>query len=90
MIKDRAKRGELIGVIVLMCRDSSTVERAVDKGNLTSKELHQLVCRLRKCQMRYEFALYISHTSGVRIIAQGTNGLSREMLNKESLAVGLV
>ena len=89
-IEIRAEKGELSRAMLIMGTDSAVVEGAVDKGNSSSKELFRLVCRLRKCQMRYGFALFITHVAGTRMIAQGTDGLSRGVLNKGSLATGSV
>ena len=78
----RAERGDLTGAVLFLFTDSSTVEGAVDKGNSTSKELFKLVCKLRKLQMKHSFALYVIHVAGTRMIEQGTDGLSRGVLNR--------
>ncbi len=40
------------------------------------KLFHELVLRLRKTELEYDFTLHIVHVAGTRMIAQGTDGLS--------------
>ena len=57
--------------------DNSTAESCVHKGSSTSAILHELVVQLRKCELEQSFVLHMVHVAGTRMIAQGTDGLSR-------------
>jgi hypothetical protein len=57
--------------------DNSTAKSCFFKRGSSSKLLHELVLRLRKAELRYGFVLHLVHVVGTRMIAQGTNGLSR-------------
>jgi len=89
-VKTRVEKGELKDTILFLHTDSSTVEGTVDKGNSKSKELFKLVCRLRKCQMKYSFTLYVIYVASTRMIYQGMDSLSRGVLNQGALATGSV
>ena len=89
-VESKAEKGELEGAVLFLFTDSSTVEGAVDKGNSTSKELFKLVCKLRKLQMKHGFMMCVTHVAGTRMIAQGTDGLSRGVLNQGALASGTI
>jgi hypothetical protein len=39
--------------------------------------LNKLVLQLRKAELEHEFTLQVVHVAGTRMIAQGTDGLSR-------------
>ena len=78
MIEMQVKAGELIpGTEVFVFTDNSTAERAFNKGTSSSKKLHELVVRLRKMEMSGYIAPRFVWISGERMIAQGTDGLSR-------------
>jgi hypothetical protein len=57
--------------------DNTTAESAFYKGTSSSKRLFQLVLDLHKLQLHGGFVLHLIHVAGQRIIAQGTDGLSR-------------
>ena len=60
--------------------DNSTAESCFHKGSSSSKLLHELVLRLRKVEMETGMTLYVVHCAGTRMIAQGTDALSRGSL----------
>jgi hypothetical protein len=69
--------GKLDDCEVFMFTDNSTTDAAFWKGNSHSRKLCDLVLRLRQLEMRTGMTLHIVHVSGKRMIAQGTDGLSR-------------
>ncbi len=71
------KNDELNGVEIFFFTDNSTAERAFYKGSSSSKLLHELVSRLKNLEMYVGCKIYLCHVSGKRMIAQGTDGLSR-------------
>lgn len=62
---------------VFMFTDNSTSEAAFFKGTSKSPLLFDLVLRLHDLQIKHEVVLHVVHVSGRRMIAQGTDGLSR-------------
>ena len=69
--------GELDGKEVFLFTDNSTAEAVVYKGSSTSPLLYDLVTRLYKLSSSFLCSLKIIHVAGTRMIAQGTDGLSR-------------
>ena len=67
---------ELQGTELFLFTDNSTAEAAFVKGSSSSKELFELVLKLRKLEMDNLCKMYISHVSGTCMIAQGLDGLS--------------
>jgi hypothetical protein len=57
--------------------DNQTAESAFWKGHSSSPKLFDLVLRLRKLEMTHRIILHVIHVSEKRMIAQGTDGLSR-------------
>jgi hypothetical protein len=57
--------------------DNSTVDSAISKGNSKSKWLFQIVDHFRKLQFKHGIQAVVMHVSGKRMIAQGTDGVSR-------------
>ena len=76
-VEEEAKGGHLKDGELWIFTDNSTAENCFFKGGLTSKTLHELVLRLRKAEMSFGFTLHLVHVVGTRMIAQGTDGLSR-------------
>ena len=77
-----ADKGELNGTELFMFTDNSTAESAFSKGSSSSRELFELVLKLRKLEMERACKLHVSHVSGTRMIAQGSDGLSRGNLTE--------
>ena len=86
-VEEAGKKGMLSGSTVLLATDNSTVEAALYKGNSSSEKLFDLVVRLRNAELRSSCKLLVTHVSGKRMIAQGTDGVSRGNL-REGVAVG--
>eukprot|EP00978_Attheya_sp_CCMP212_P024148 scaffold75459_cov47-Attheya_sp.AAC.5 len=83
-----AEAGDLKDAEVFFCTDNSTAEAAIYSGTSSSVQLYEQVLRLRKLECDYEFVLHVSHVAGTRMIAQGTDGLSRGNLEKGVLGAG--
>ena len=69
--------GELKGKEIFVFTDNSTAESIAAKGSSTSPLLFELVTRLYKLAMKFLCSVNIVHVAGTRMIAQGTDGLSR-------------
>lgn len=69
--------GELEDTELFVFTDNSTAEAAFSKGASKSRKLFELILDLKELQTQYNFFLHIIHVSGKRMIAQGTDGLSR-------------
>ena len=79
-LEDEAKEGNLEGAEVFMFTDNSTVESCAVKGTSSSPKLLTLVVRLRAMTTLHGIKLHIFHVAGTRMIAQGTDGVSRGYL----------
>ena len=75
-MEDAGKRGWLQGSIVLLATDNKVVERALFKGNSSSKKLFDSVLRLKGLQLVYSCKILVTHVSGSCMIVQGTDGIS--------------
>jgi hypothetical protein len=87
-IEEEARSGLLRGASLYLFTDNSTVEGALFKGNTPSRKLFHLIVRFQKVQMACDAEVIVSHVSGKRMIAQGTDGVSRGLLN-EGVTTGL-
>ena len=65
-----------------MATDNTTVEACFYKGNSSSVKLYDLVVRIRELELDYGLKIFITHVSGTRMKAQGTDGLSRGNTNE--------
>ena len=79
-VEGEAAQGHLEACELWVFTDNSTAEACFHKGSSSSKLLHELVLRLRKVEMSTGMTLYVVHCSGSRMIAQGTDALSRGSL----------
>jgi hypothetical protein len=86
-LKEEAKQGHLKNALIFLCTDNSTVESALVKGNSSSKKLFELVLEVRRLEMQEGAKIIVSHVSGERMKAQGTDGVSRGQL-KEGVSIG--
>jgi len=76
-VVERAKKGLLRNTLLFLFTDNSTVEAAIAKGNSSSPYLFELVIELKTAEMMHGFRAHVIHISGDRMIAQGTDGVSR-------------
>jgi len=78
LLEHQIKEGEVpLGSEVFIFTDNSTAERAFNKGSSKSRLLHELVVRLRALEMKGAIFPRVVWIAGERMIAQGTDGLSR-------------
>lgn len=87
-VKEAGKKGWLTGNTMVLATDNETVEKVIYKGNSTSRKLFELVLELRQLELKYGARLIVSHVAGTRMIAQGTDGLSRGNI-KEGVSLGI-
>jgi len=76
-IKNASAKGLLKNSELFVFTDNTAAESSFYKGTSSSKRLFELTLELRKLQMNDELQLHLIHVSGKRMIAQGTDGLSR-------------
>ena len=81
-LEDEARSGNLENSEVFMFTDNSTVEACSFKGSSTSPKLFGLVVRLRSMMTAFGIRIHIFHVAGTRMIAQGTDGVSRGFLGE--------
>ncbi len=81
-VEEEAWAGKLQQSELWLFTDNSTAESCFAKGSSTSPLLHELVLRLQKLEMEVNLKLFLVHVSGTRMIAQGTDGLSRGMMSE--------
>ncbi len=72
-----AQDGWLQFTEIWMFTDNSVAESAYFRGTSKSRQLFELVLQLRKLEMAAECRIFLIHVAGTRMIAQGTDGLSR-------------
>jgi hypothetical protein len=73
----KVRTKDLEGCELFIFTDNTTAEAAFWKGSSKSRKLFDLVLRLRKLEMEHDMIIHVVHVSGKRMIAQGTDGLSR-------------
>ncbi len=76
-IEEGCASGSLRNCEVFLCTDNSVAEGAFYRGNSPSRVLFELVRRLCILDMHGQIMLHVIHVAGSRMIAQGTDGLSR-------------
>jgi hypothetical protein len=81
-LEEEALGGGLKHTAVYMFTDNSTVEAAIHSGRTTSSRLRALVIRFLALQTVNTCSIEVIHVEGTRMIAQGTDGISRGTLNE--------
>ena len=81
-----AKEKRLSGAEVFLFTDNLTVESAFYNGTSSSPLLFDLVLKLRKLELNYSAKIHLIHVAGPRMVAQGTDVLSRGNLLEGTLA----
>lgn len=76
-LEEAQANGDLYNTEVFVFTDNSMAERAFYNGTSSSRTLFYLVLKLQKLQMHQELMIHFVHVSGRRMMAQGTDGLSR-------------
>ena len=85
-LEDAEANGVLADAQVFFCTDNSVAEMAIYKGTSSNLTLYDLVLRMKKLEMRSGCQVLVSHVSGKRMIAQGTDGVSRGNLSEGVMA----
>ena len=80
-LEKEGREGRLDKLIVFFMTDSSTVEGAVDKESTPWRALFEHVLQIKRIQFKYKFVLHVAPYSGTRMTLQGTDGVSRGILN---------
>jgi hypothetical protein len=81
-LEEEGAAGNLSMTEVFMFTDNSTVESCAAKGSSTSRKLLDLIIRLQALTTRLGIKIHIFHVAGTRMIAQGTDGVSRGYLGQ--------
>jgi hypothetical protein len=80
-VDEEAKEGYLGGDELWLFTDKFTTKSYFYQGGSSFELLHELVMHLtRKAEMKKSFSLHVVHVAGTRMIAQGTDGLSRRIM----------
>ncbi|KAI2503870.1 hypothetical protein MHU86_10595 [Fragilaria crotonensis] len=79
-LEEEEAEGHLDNAEVFMFTDNSTVESCVSRGSSSSAKLLELVIRIQALSMRAGIKINVFHIAGTRMIAQGTDGVSRGFL----------
>ena len=85
-LEEEAEIGNLEHAEVFMFTDNSTVESCSFRGTSSSPKLLSLIIRLKAMAVRHELKLHVFHVAGTRMIAQGTDGVSRGVLAQGVMA----
>ena len=76
-VEEEAIARYLTGGELWLFTDNSTAKGCFFRGGSSLKLLHELVLQLRTTELEYDLTLHVVHVAGTRMIAQGTDGLSR-------------
>ena len=86
-IKRKLEEGAIReGAEIFLFTDNFVAECAFHKGNSKSRQLFELMLELRELQMEGRLFIHLIWVSGLRMIAQGTDGASRGDLSNGVLA----
>ena len=76
-VEAEVETGSLRGSELFLFTDNAVAENCFFKGTSQSRLLFNLILRLRKAEHKAGIKLNVIHVAGTRMIAQGTDGLSR-------------
>lgn len=79
-LEDGVAKGQLQQCEIFLFTDNSTAENAFFKGTSSNRRLFELVLRLRLLELYHDLHIHLVHCAGTRMIAQGTDALSRGSL----------
>jgi hypothetical protein len=86
-LEDEAASGQLDSDMVFFFTDNKTVESSLYCGTSSSSpKLLDLVIRFKVLETKHSIKLVVIHVSGVRMIAEGGDGVSRGILNEGVMA----
>ena len=86
-LEHEAKLGRLDNSTIIMATDNATVESCIYKGNSTNHKLYDLIIRFKDLELSTGSKVLVTHVSGKRMMAQGTDGISRGHL-REGISLG--
>ena len=87
-VKEDVKAGYLKDSELWLFTDNSTVVSCFHKGSSSStRDLHNLVVKLKRLELETGFLLFVVHVAGMRMITQGTDSLSQGVI-LEGVMVG--
>ena len=86
-VETAGTKGWLNNNTVLLATDNQVVEACLYKGNSSSVKLFDLVVRLKLTELKYGVKILVTHVSGSRMQAQGTDGVSRGNL-RDGISLG--
>jgi hypothetical protein len=75
------RSGEAPSAELFLFTDNAVAEGAFFRGTSPNPKLFGLILRLRQLEMHYSLRLHVIHVAGQRMVAQGTDGLSRGELD---------
>eukprot|EP00980_Cylindrotheca_fusiformis_P008541 scaffold1809_cov107-Cylindrotheca_fusiformis.AAC.5 len=81
-LEREGRENRLKDAFVLFMTDNKAVEETLFKGSSKSPDLLRMVQEFHQLEMKYGFVALVVHCAGTRMIAQGTDGLSRGGLNE--------
>ena len=85
-LEEEGRDGNLNESEVYMFTDNATVESCVARGSSTSAKLLSLVIRMQALATEVGIKIHVFHVAGTRMIAQGTDGVSRGYLGQGVMA----
>jgi len=80
-LEEMGRQGNLKNTEVFLFTDNSTSEAAYFNGTSQSPKLFKLIILIRCLEMYFGAHINVCHIAGKRMIAQGSDGLSRGNLN---------
>lgn len=85
-LESDAKENLISGAEMFLFTDNTTTESAFYNGTTKSKTLFELIVRLKQIELQHSVKIHLIHVAGKRMIAQGTDGISRGNLMEGVLA----
>lgn len=79
-LEKESQNGNLENLEGFVCTDNKVTECAFYKGSSNSPKLFNVVLRLRLLQQYANFKVHVIHVAGSRMIEQGTDELSRDLV----------
>jgi hypothetical protein len=76
-LKQEAEALRLTGNKVWLFTDNEVTERAYYKGLSCSKDLLEIILKIRLLAIKFQFLLHLPHIAGTPMIQSGVDGLSR-------------
>ena len=86
-VEQAGEKGWFNNYEAILATDNQVVESCLYKGNSSSQKLFGLVVRLKTVEMKYGLKIKVTHVSGKRMQAQGTDDVSRGSL-KTGVSIG--